>query len=133
MKKIVIMMLLFVSTNVLAEWTKVSAASVVTIGDFTVYADIQSIRKNGNKVKMWKLVDFKTVQNIDNVRYLSMLVREEYDCLEETSRRLDGYEYSGNMKNGDIVTSLPNLIEQSETVIPGSVIETLLKVACGGK
>ncbi len=125
MKKIVIMMLLFASTNVLAEWTRLGGTD-----DSTGYVDIQSIRKNGNKVKMWKLVDYKTAQDRS---YLSILVREEYDCLEETKRSLDMYAYSGNMRNGDIVFSNANITEQPKTVLPGSNGEGLLKIACGGK
>ena len=128
MKKIVLMMLLFASTNVLAEWTKVTESS-----KSIVYADIQSIRKNGNKVKIWALLDFKTVQTVDNDRYLSSLTRYEFDCSEETARQLDFYWYSGNMKKGDIVYSDTNITDQPRTVVPESVEEHLLAVACGRK
>ena len=131
MKKIVLMMLLFASTNVLAEWTKVTESS--THGGFTAYADIQSIRKNGNKVKIWTLFDFKTVQTVNNDRFLSSLARYEYDCFEETTRLLDFYWYSGNMKTGDIVYSAPNQTVQPKAVVPDSIDKHLLEVACGGK
>ena len=130
MKKIVLMMLLFASTNVLAEWTKVTKDSK---GSSTLYVDIQSIRKNGNKVKMWTLFDYKTVQTSANVRFLSSLNRGEYDCSEETRRSLDFYWYSGNMKTGAIVYSAPHQTVQPKAVVPDSIDKHLLEVACGGK
>ena len=48
-------MLLVTSTNAMAEWT--------TVGTFygDNYYDTQSIVRNGNKVKMWSLFDYKAV------------------------------------------------------------------------
>ena len=126
MKKIVLMMmLLFASTNVLAEWTKVNQ-----IDDLTYYADIQSIRKNGNKVKMWILYDLKPVQQKS---FLSAIMYYEYDCFESTERMLDFYQYSKNMIKGDMVFSSTNISEQPRALVPGSVDNRLSKVACGGK
>jgi hypothetical protein len=89
MKKIVVLLLLMVSANVFAEWTPVGVNS-----DMTVYADSGTIKKKGNKVKMWSLNDLKTVKKIANDRYWSIASHQENDCEEETTRILaKGQEY----------------------------------------
>lgn len=131
MKKILILLLLMGSTNVLAEWTRVDNSSD---GDTTVYADFGTIKRKGHKVKMWDLYDFKTVKESEGgKRYLSSLSRNEYDCEEETSRLLDLYWYSGNMKSGEIIISLQNIKEEAESIIPGSVSKFFFNIACDKK
>ena len=135
MKKIIVLLLLASSNlpmTVFAEWTKVGWSDD---GEKTAYIDFQSLRKNGNKVKMWQLLDYKTVQIFpkDNTRHLSMLKRNEYDCSDETDRHLDMFWYSENMKEGEIVFSYPNMKIEPRAIIPGSIDETLFKRVCGKK
>ena len=133
MKKLLILLLLLVSTNVFAEWTRVTESAD---GDITAYIDYGTIKKKGNKVKMWDLLDIKTVKETAGKRYLSSLSRNEYDCEEETKLMLDFYWYSGNMGNmrqGEIVYSHKNMKEEAESILPGSIEETLFKIACGKK
>ncbi len=47
MKKITLLLLLMVSTNVWAEWKKVTETN-----DFIIYTDFQPIRKKGSKVNI---------------------------------------------------------------------------------
>jgi hypothetical protein len=82
---------------------------------------------------MWSLNDYKTVQESEGSRYLSEMKRSEYDCEEETIRLLDFLWYSGNMKQGEIVVSSSNIKMEARSVIPGSIDETLFKIACGKK
>ena len=130
MKKIILFLLLTVSTNVFAEWTKVTNSSD---GDITSYADFGTIKKKGNKVKMWSMYDFKTIQKFENYRYLSSLSRNEYDCEEETKRMLDFYWYLGNMRQGEIVYSEKNIKNEAISILPMSIYEGLFKIACGKK
>ena len=131
MKKILVLLLLMVSTNVFAEWTRVTESAD---GDMTAYIDFGTIKRKGNKVKMWVFTDFKTVQKVENYRYLSEMRRYEYDCKEETSRQLDIYFYSGNMKQGEIVVSAKNIkIDEATSILPGSIDETLFKITCSKK
>ena len=129
MKKLTLLLLLMVSTNLFAEWTRVTESAD---GDMTVYADSETIKRKGRKVKIWRLFDFKKVQKLENDRYLSSVGRLEYDCEEETSAVLDIYWYSGNMRQGDIVYSSTTK-DEAESVMPGSINETLLIIACGKK
>jgi hypothetical protein len=128
MKKLTLLLLLIVSTNVLSDWTE-----IVDNTDLTSYIDFETIKRKGNKVKMWSLFDYKTVQKFKNYRYLSQVSRMEYDCEEETRRQLDFYWYSGNMRQSEIVVSQTNIKDESISVIPGSIDVSFLKVACGKK
>ena len=127
MKKLTLLLLLICSTNVLAEWTRVTGSSD---GDMTVYVDFGTIKRKENKVKMWYLYDLKTIKKTENIRYLSTISHNEYDCEEETSRMLDYYWYSGNMKNGDMVYSSTNLKNEPIAIIPNTINEILFKIAC---
>ena len=129
MKKILILLLLMVSTSVFAEWTRVTESAD---GDITAYADSETIKRKGSKVKMWSMNDYKTVHSLDNGGYLSGASYDEYDCKGGTKRMLDLYLYSGNMRQGDIVYSSTTK-DEAESVMPGSINETLLIIACGKK
>ena len=131
MKKLLILLLLLVSTSVFAEWTRVTESAD---GDMTTYIDYGTIKKKGHKVKVWNLFDYKTVRiGAANERYLSSVTRFEYDCEEEMVRQLDVHWYSRNMRQGEIVFSYPNVKDEAESVMPGSIGETLFKIACGKK
>ena len=82
---------------------------------------------------MWSLLDLKTVQEVAGKKYLSVMSRNEYDCEEETSRMLDFYEYSGNMRNGEIVWSSTNIKKETVSIIPESIDEGTFNIACGKK
>lgn len=141
MKKLLVLLLLMVSTNVFAEWTRVGDTE-----GFIEYVDFGTIKRKGNKVKMWSMLDYKTVHKISGVSsllpslsrsgvssFLSSLDRDEYDCEEETIRMLDTYLYSGNMKTGEIVYSSSNIKIEAQSIIPGSVDVTFKEIACAKK
>jgi len=130
MKKLTLLLLLMVSTSVFAEWTRVAGTPD---GDITAYADSETIKRKGSKVKMWSMNDYKTVHSLDNGGYLSGASYDEYDCEGGTRRMLDLYLYSGNMRSGDIVYSHKNIKEEAESIIPQSILESLFKIACGKK
>ena len=130
MKKLTLLLLLMISTNVFAEWTEVSGNDALGL---TAYIDFGTIKRKGNKVKMWTMYDFKTVQKVDNYRYLSLMTRFEYDCEEDAVRQLDIHIYSGNMKQGKTVDSVTNIKNEATSVRPDTIEETLFKIACGKK
>ena len=130
MKKVLVLLLLMVSTNVFAEWTAVSVSSD---NNQTNYVDVGTIKKKGNKVKMWTMYDYKTVKMIENDSFLSQVFHYEYDCENETIKQLDFIWYSGNMKSGDVVYSQRNMNIEPISVTPESINEHLFKIACGKK
>ena len=133
MTKILMMLMLLVSTNALAvDWVKIGETGN---GSFTHYVDPQSIRRDGNKVRAWVMNDYKsdTILSDTKIIYLSVLVRAEYDCFEDTERFIDIYYYSGKMGGGNIVLPIPNITKPAESVIPGSNGATELKLVCATK
>ena len=127
MKKLVVLLLLMVSTSVFAGWTEVDSND-----EMTFYIDFGTIKRKGHKVKMWSLYDHKTLKTstLNNTRYLSQLIRKEFDCEQETKRLLDSYLYSGNMRSGDIVFSATNIKDEAISIIPESIDDLSLKIAC---
>ena len=129
MKKLLVLLLLMVSTSVLAEWTTVGGGT-----DLISYIDFGTIKRKDNKVKMWSLIDLKTVHEFSGgERYLSGMMRSEYDCEEETMRMLDVYYYSENMREGEVVVSNTNITNEATSVRPDSIEETFFKIACDKK
>ena len=126
MKKVLVLLLLMVSTNVFAEWTEVGGND----GDMTAYFDIQNIKRKGDKVKMWSLFDYKTVQKNSYGIYLSQLSRNEYDCEEETGRLIDASLYLRNMLMGGVVDSMSNMKNEPTSIQPLTTEQLLFKIAC---
>ena len=127
MKKLTLLLLLMISTNVMAEWTKVTKSKSKS----TVYVDYETIKRKERKVKMWVLFDYKTVQgDVENERYLSDLSHSEYDCEEDTIQLLDLHNYSGNMRGGEIVSSQTNLKDETETrsIVPDTIQSVLFNI-----
>ena len=126
-------MLMAVSAGAMAEWTKIGGSTTASSADFDNYADLSTIRKSGNTAKMWIVMDFKKAQTAANGKsYLSTMARYEYDCNEEKYRFLALYNYSGNMRNGDIVEQWEGENKWS-SIPPESVGATAFKIACGAK
>jgi hypothetical protein len=131
-ESIPMLLLVVVSTNVFAEWTRVGTGSN---GNITFYVDFATILKKGNKVKMWFVHDYKTPLDDDHIKFSSLLGQDEYDCEEETSRGITINTYSGNMVNGKVIGTEVYTFEESvpRLAAPGSMGETFFKIACGIK
>ena len=129
MKKIVVLLLLMVSTSVFAEWTRVGSSHD---GDMTIYVDYEKIKKIGNKVKIWVLMDYKTIQKLGNISHLSDVGLEECDCEEGTKQTIGFYQYAGNMGSGDVAHSNTSK-SKSIPIPPDSVSEIFFNIACSKK
>jgi hypothetical protein len=129
MRKFLLMLVLTVaSSNAMAEWVKVSE-----IEDTSFYFNHSTIHKEGDKVKMWALMDYKTAkQTIDGKLYFSDMSQEEYDCKKVLRRTLYLSTYSKNMRRGNIVFS-STLVGQWVHIPPNSIIEDLWNIACRKK
>ena len=126
MKLLIAVLLAVLSTSVMAEWTQVGGNDTET-----AYVDLSTIRKSGNKVKMWNLMDYKVVRTVVDKRFLSSAIQEEYDCKEETARTLTYNWYSKNMGQGEVVYTSGAMHEEPTPVSPGSVRESSFELACG--
>lgn len=122
-----ITLLLLSSGSAYAAWVKVSDGDEA---GRTVYVDPATIRRNSNLVKMWQFYDYKTVQTVGGVRFLTAEEQWEFDCAEERGRVVALKEFSGNMGSGTVVYT-NSQVGKWIPVIPGSMGHTVWKVACG--
>jgi hypothetical protein len=106
----------------MAEW--------VPIGDngngATIYVDPATIRKAGNKAKMWVMNDYETMQNNE---VLSQKIQYEFDCQNETGAILAVLSFPGSMGSGQGRSSYKR--SDSMPFSPGSVGDNYWKIACG--
>jgi len=130
MKRLLLITLLVLSSGpAYAEWVAVGGKVEAGMG---AYADPVTMRREGDLVKMEVLFDFKTRQTKAGVSYSSANAQMEYDCAEQRFRGLAVMYFSGNMGSG-------NLLDRSSgkgkwlPVSPGSLDQTLWKVACSKK
>lgn len=122
------LILAIVSSGALAEWEEVGTGNS---GAFIFYADRATIRNLGATVKMWDLIDHKTVQKLSkNEPFLSAKNQSEYDCNAEKSRTVYFSNHAQKMGTGKVVY-MGNDVQDWAPIPPGSVTETLSKVACG--
>ncbi|MDO8437127.1 MAG: tetratricopeptide repeat protein [Nitrosomonadaceae bacterium] len=98
-------------------------------GTFTIYADPATIRKTGNRVKMWDLLDYNMADKISGKPYMSIRGQSEYDCKEEKIRSLYATYHSENMARGEVI-STGTKPSNWEPVAPGSMAAALWKIAC---
>ena len=123
--------LLFLSSlPAYAEWVAVEKDYLVP-GLQTVYVDPGTIRREGNLVTMWQLIDFKTMQgNRSPSRFLSTKTHKQIDCAEERLRLLAFTEFSRRMGTGIAANGYVDkdnwLPVESE-----SINYALWEVACG--
>lgn len=126
MKKLLFVLLL-ISMPAWAQWTLVGGADGAK---FSTYADFATIRKRSGMAEMWTLVDFRNAQRAPyGPEYLSMKAQSEYDCDKSRRRVLFSEMYTGQMGEGDVVSTHADPAEW-ERVLPASLPEELWKVAC---
>ena len=109
-----------------AEWVLVSGEHNTGL---MVYVDPNTIRREGNLVKMSSLIDYKTIQSIEGNAVLSIERQNEYDCNEERTRMLASTWFSDNMKRGQVVHSDSDE-DEWKPAAPGSIAQAMLNVAC---
>ena len=132
MRKVILMLLLsMVGNHARAEWVTIGENKILA---FTAYADpnTEAAIKNGDKVKMWKMYDYKSVQEVSGYKFLSTKFQNEYDCKGAQSRILANTTYAINMGVGEAVFTQSD-IGNWQSVIPDSLDETMWKFACKKK
>jgi len=69
----------------------------------TVYADPATIRREGNLVKLWQLIDFNWIQGDVGAgphRFFSTKTHKQFDCAAKCLRLLAFTEYYSHMATG---------------------------------
>lgn len=126
-KSVLMALLVMVSTSALSEWTKVEKNNSEGI---TRYVDIATIQKTENKVRMINLIDYQTVREAVDDKFLSIKVVQEYECNEVKKRILAFNTYSGNMGKGGVLYADSSPNEWEIVSSPGSIGLTLWEIAC---
>ena len=124
---LLIILLLLNSAPAYAEWVKVSDSNEA---GKTVYVDPTTIRRNSNLVKMWQLIDYKTMQGGRSPsRFSSTKIHKEFDCADERLRLLALTNFWGNMGTGEPSGAY---VEGGNWVAvePDSMNQALWEVAC---
>ena len=128
-KSLLMLMLIFISTSVMAEWTALKWSH--EDGGLTLFVDYTTIRKEGAKVKMLSLVDFKVIEK-DEIDLYSSRAQNEYDCKEKQIRQLFYSLYSDSMGKGKMEHANSEHLNWLP-VQPGSMEEAMWKAACDKK
>lgn len=132
MKRLFLITLLVLNSGpVYAEWVEVGGKVEEGLTVYTIYVDPDTIRHNGDVVKLWVLMDFKTRQTESSPPYLSVKSQREIDCTEERIRLVAATAFSDNMGRGEILYSYTDSTDQGIPVEPGSVAQSLWKFVCG--
>ena len=90
-----------------AEWQAVEK-DYLRPGLQTVYVDPDSIRREGNLVTIWQLIDFTWMQGNQGIgplgfgphRFFSTKTHKQFDCAEKRLRLLAFTEFSHHMGTG---------------------------------
>ena len=112
-----------------AEWVSVS---VVDQAGVTIYVDSATIHRKGNRVTMWELIDYETIQIMTGTSFLSARLQREYDCAGDRHRTLVLTKLSGNMGAGKVIL-ITSDEQKWEPVDPGSIAKRLWRFACDKK
>ncbi len=121
-----IILLLLSSAPAYAEWVLVS---VVDQEGVTIYVDPGTIHRKGDRVTMWELIDYATIQTVTGTSFLSARLQREYDCAGDRHRTLALTKLSGNMGTGKVIL-ITSDEQKWEPVDPGSIAKRLWKHAC---
>jgi hypothetical protein len=103
----------------------------------TVYVDSATIRRDGNQVTLWLLIDYKSMQGNVGMgplgfgpqRFFSTKTQKQFDCANKRFRLLTTTEFSSHMGTGE-----PNdgYVDQNNwlPVDPESLNQGLWEMAC---
>jgi len=111
------------------EWTAIGTGRDQAVA---YYLDFQSMRKRGQKVRVWELLDFDAPQMVGESKdkYLSSKLQIEFDCDLRQSRILSLYLYEGSMGSKRVVYSKSYASSAWEHVPSDSVEKELWNSAC---
>jgi surface-adhesin protein E len=114
------------------EWIAVGVTGPLEEG-FVTYAGPATIRKSGDTVRMFSVIDSEVVNDAESDRRrVSWKDEWEYDCQGKQHRPIQYTEYSGRMGTGEKMFSITTpAIVFWLPVKPGSIGDRLWKIACG--
>jgi surface-adhesin protein E len=124
--------LLFLSSvPAYAEWMLVEKDYLLP-GLQTVYVNPDTIRREGNLVTMWQLIDFNWMKGNGRgaQRFFSTKTHKQFDCEEKRLRLLAFTEFSQHMGTG---ISDDGYVDKDHWLLvePESINQALWEMACG--
>ena len=127
-KLLVALVLSVASHNAMAKWAPVGSNK-----NYTAYADLSTITKSGEMVKMWGLNDLKVPsETFNKKKFLSYKFQQEYECKGEKTRFLSLVKLSGAMGTGDVVYRAAG-VDGWAPVSNSGVGRAMWKAACNKK
>lgn len=120
-KRTLLLALLLATSSAWAGWVLAAQSD-----DNDFYIDPETIRKDGNLVRVWEIQDLK---QRDKVGVSSRRLRVEYDCKQERRRILSSSEHSEPMAGGKILL-ISTESSNWRDIPPGSVVSVKLKLVC---
>ena len=120
--------LVLFNSSAKAEWVLVTGS---TQAEFHV--ENTTMRRTGDIVKFWVLIDHKSIQkHSNNINYLSSKHQYLINCKEEEIRLVFAVFYSGQMNQGDTLSSTTFTEKEAtwQPLIPGSVREAFGIAVC---
>ncbi len=127
-KSIHMLLLMAASSAALGEWTKIATSHLSRS-----YADIGNIQRNDDIASMDVLIDYeKAPFDGNNLPYLSLKMKGEYNCATKQFRTVNLTSYSGHMATGDKPFTSSEA-DEWQPVLPRHKQEALWKVACRKK
>ena len=119
------------SRPVPTDWIMVKDTTPTGDG-YVTYAAPSTIHKTGTTVTMLSMIDFTVIPGAVLDRpHFPWIDEWEYECQGKALRPIAFREYSGKMGTGENVFSLTTPASQWIVLNPGSISETLWKMACG--
>lgn len=122
MKKLILLLLLLSSQNVMAEWTQITE----TNDGSKFYVDLNSRKFNGNFAKFWSYINYGTPTGSGD---LSVRAQEEVDCVNDMRRTLYLTFFSQPSLGGAITSSFAAKPDW-EPVAPGTIANSIQKAVC---
>ena len=118
--------LFFITTNAYAEWTFYFTS---VDGDVFFY-DKSSVKRNGNKVKVWRYVNYSpNNEKTKSVNMSSSRGLDEIDCVNENRKILSLHTFTKPNLQGDMFDATnPN--PTTDYISPDSTQAVLMKLVC---
>jgi hypothetical protein len=130
MKKILILLLLFVSTQSFGAWSYFSKSNF-----FNLYIDKSAITTIKNNKRIWLLYDFFEPQKmaLKNDFLNSQVMYFEFNCIEKTFKLLQVIDYQKSQAEGKVLdtTKLTGSETNNEKfVIPNTTTNDVFQFVC---
>jgi hypothetical protein len=125
-KTILALAIVLFSDNAPAEWTRVGGGE----NRSDIYVDLETIRRDGHKIKLWSMQNFKTPNGTTKQKYLSSKLWWEFDCKETLARIPSVTTYSGKKGSGSPIDNHYNVDDPWQPFPPDTVGEIIFNVAC---